>query len=119
MSMAILATHQSCWNHESREAVCKCLNCGRSYCRECVTEHQGRLLCASCLNLSLAKHSAGVGVFRKMAPAILIAAGLLIAWLAFWGFGEVVIGLFRRNVFGGQPTSQLAIPARALRSGHA
>ena len=117
--MAILATHQSCWNHESREAVCKCLNCNRSYCRECVTEHEGRLLCASCLNAALARRSSGAGVLRKLAPAILIAAGLLIAWLAFWGFGEMVVGLFRRNVFGGQPTSRLEMPAHPFRSGHA
>jgi late competence protein required for DNA uptake (superfamily II DNA/RNA helicase) len=38
-----------CFNHGTREAIARCLSCGRSYCRECITEHRGRLRCAQCL----------------------------------------------------------------------
>ena len=55
--MAAPPIRQQCWNHESREAVCRCPGCGRSYCRECVTEHGARLLCAACLRKARAADS--------------------------------------------------------------
>jgi hypothetical protein len=101
---------QLCWNHESREAVCRCLGCNRSFCRECVTEHQGRLLCASCFAAAIPARARRTGALRKLAPSLLIAAGLLLAWLTYWGLGEVVVGLFRRNALGGPDTSTLSLP---------
>ena len=49
-AFADMELQQRCWNHEAREAACRCPACGRSYCRECVSEHEGRLLCAACLS---------------------------------------------------------------------
>jgi hypothetical protein len=44
------ALHQArCFNHAQREAVARCPGCRRFYCRECVTEHDDRLMCAQCL----------------------------------------------------------------------
>jgi hypothetical protein len=40
---------QRCVNHPAREASARCPECGRFYCRECITEHDDRVLCASCL----------------------------------------------------------------------
>ena len=31
--------HQRCSNHPGREAAVRCPECGRFFCRECVTEH--------------------------------------------------------------------------------
>lgn len=42
-------SRQRCWTHARREAVSRCPSCTRFYCRECVTEHEGRLLCVGCL----------------------------------------------------------------------
>ncbi|MCI0613826.1 rhomboid family protein, partial [bacterium] len=41
-----LISKQRCFFHSQREAVVRCPECGRYYCRECVTEHLDRLLCA-------------------------------------------------------------------------
>ena len=41
--------HQRCYHHHGREAVVRCPECGRFYCRECVTEHDDRMLCSRCL----------------------------------------------------------------------
>jgi hypothetical protein len=79
---------QRCWNHEAREAVCRCPACGRSFCRECVTEHDARLLCASCLNaLTRGQSKQRSGLRRLAAPAMAIA-GLVFASLVFFGAGE-------------------------------
>src|ERR1700679_3939760 len=96
--MSSSTIHQSCWNHESREAVCRCPRCGNSFCRECVTEHEFRLLCASCLTAlaraRLAERGAkqGGGV-RRLMPAIMILAGITVAWLVFFSAGEAFLTL--------------------------
>jgi hypothetical protein len=79
--------HQRCWNHESREAVCRCPECGRSFCRECVTEHDARLLCASCLLAGARKLPARKPGVRRMVPAVMLVAGIVLAWLVFFGAG--------------------------------
>jgi hypothetical protein len=38
-----------CALHAGREAAARCPVCTRHFCRECVTEHHGRLLCFACL----------------------------------------------------------------------
>ena len=107
---------QLCWNHENREAVCRFLGCRRSFCRECVTEHNGRLLCASCFAAAIPAAKSRSGSLRKLATPLLLASALLLGWLVYWGFGEVVIGLFHRNAFKSD-TSSLN-PPRILRSLH-
>lgn len=42
-------SQQRCFQHSTREAVARCPGCRRFYCRECVTEHDDRLLCAACI----------------------------------------------------------------------
>ena len=42
-------TQQRCLNHMLREAVARCPECSRFFCRECNTEHEDKVLCASCL----------------------------------------------------------------------
>ena len=77
--MAAPPIRQQCWNHESREAVCRCPGCGRSYCRECVTEHGARLLCAACLRKARAADSPQRRA-RRVPGVILLGAGLLLSW---------------------------------------
>jgi len=90
------AIHQRCWNHESREAACRCPECGRSFCRECVTEHQSRLLCAACL-ARLAQTTEPASAMRQMIPAALLATGLVLAWLMFFGAAEGILAMAGRG----------------------
>ncbi len=94
--MTAPAIHQRCWNHDSREAVCRCPECGRSYCRECVTEHESRLLCAACL-LRLSRTASPAVPRRELWPAALLAGGLLLAWLLFFGAGEALLAIAGRS----------------------
>ena len=83
--------HQRCRNHEGREAVCRCPGCGRGFCRECVTEHEARLLCASCLRGIAQAPPRHAGRWRKPLPLAKALGGILLAWLIFYGAGETLI----------------------------
>ena len=85
------ALEQRCWNHEEREASCRCPGCLRSFCRECVTEHQSRLLCAACLKARAREEQSRRGLLRRFAPAGLALAGFVLAWFVFYGVGEAFL----------------------------
>lgn len=77
--------------HDVREAVARCPVCRRAYCRECVTEHEGRVVCASCLKSVLGTRGAHRRRFLRFAAAALPAAGLLLAWIIFYGIGRALM----------------------------
>lgn len=88
-------TRQRCWLHPTREAAARCPSCARFYCRECVTEHDGRLLCAACLRAKVAAIPAvAVRRWRQLARglgragALLVSVGLL--WTVFLLFGRTL-----------------------------
>ena len=37
-----------CLHHPRREAAARCTSCGQPFCRECITELDGRMVCGSC-----------------------------------------------------------------------
>jgi hypothetical protein len=41
---------QRCLRHMDREAAARCPECRGFFCRECISEHDGRVLCATCLS---------------------------------------------------------------------
>ena len=94
--MSSLALQQRCWNHEAREAVCRCPQCGRSYCRECVTEHEARLVCAACLRQGAQAAAARRGRLRRLVAAGLTLAGVVLAWAVFFGAAEGLITVTER-----------------------
>jgi hypothetical protein len=93
--MAGVSIHQRCWNHELREAVCRCPACGRDFCRECVTEHESRLLCAACLPLLARTSTARRGTPAPIA-ALAALAGLLLSWWIFYIGGEILLEITAR-----------------------
>lgn len=81
--------HERCWNHSAREAVVRCPACSRFYCRECVTEHRGRMMCAACVaasNPSSGATTRSRGVLWSLAAA----GGFLLAWLIFYDLGALL-----------------------------
>ena len=82
---------QRCFVHPSREAASRCVECKRYHCRECVSDYQGRLVCAACLRKLLAP----VAAVRKRSPipsAITQSAlGLLAAWFLLYMLGQVLM----------------------------
>jgi hypothetical protein len=82
---------QRCLLHVDREAAVRCPVCHEYFCRECVTEHDNRFVCASCLH-DLAK--------RKPAPEaspnwltlpFRLCFGFLLAWFGFYILGRLLL----------------------------
>jgi hypothetical protein len=82
---------QRCFNHAAREAVARCPECGRHYCRECVSEHEDRLLCASCLAKIAKKPLRQRGAFQLAARAARLCLGVLVAWMFFYGLASILM----------------------------
>lgn len=90
--MAELA-RQRCTNHAHREAVALCPGCQRTFCRECVTEHDDRLLCAACLarqaRPKLSKRLKLAGLTRL----VLLLASFFVLWLFFYLWGQALLAI--------------------------
>ena len=84
---------QRCFNHSAREAAARCPECGHSYCRECITEHDDRLICAACL-LKLAKapftRRGGFVTILRVAQA---GAGVFILLVFFYTLGQMLLSI--------------------------
>jgi hypothetical protein len=103
-----------CLHHPQREAAARCPQCARHFCRECVGEHGGRWLCASCL----AAADAAAEVRRsRLAPVLRglrAAAGLAAAWFFFYLVGQGLLRFHDPIHAGGDravPADGAAVPA--------
>lgn len=82
---------QRCFHHESREAVGRCPECGRTFCRECLTEHDDRVLCSSCLKRLDQSAAAAPRRRRSLVPALQVVAGFILLWLSFYALGNFLL----------------------------
>jgi hypothetical protein len=83
---------QRCFNHVSREAVARCPECERYFCRECISEHEDRVICASCLRRLSAKSvrpSRLAGLLRLGQ----VLMGVLLLWSCFYLLGKVLLNI--------------------------
>jgi hypothetical protein len=88
------ALHQErCAHHAAREAAAKCLSCGRFFCRECVTEHLGRVLCAECLAREGEKKAARRRRLASLRQAGMFIAGFFLVWLVFHTTGRALMAI--------------------------
>lgn len=86
---------QRCWNHGSREAVARCPDCGRSYCRECVVEHEDRIICSSCLAkiTTATVKPARTWNFRPALRFVAAFTGVIVAWVLYFGLGRGLLAI--------------------------
>src|SRR5580700_2464190 len=80
---------QRCANHALREAAVQCPSCKRYFCRECVTEHHGRMMCVSCVTV-LSRAENKIARTATTIWSITAIAGILIAWLVFYYLGQTL-----------------------------
>ena len=71
--------------------MARCPICLRFFCRECVTEHEDRVICAECLRKIVAARAARASGVGRWAGALLPLAGLMIAWLFFYAVGRSLL----------------------------
>jgi len=83
-------SQERCFNHAFREAVARCPECGRSFCRECISEHDDRVICAFCLK-RLSKKA--VRRYRMVGLVRLaqILMGVLLLWSSFYLLGKALL----------------------------
>ncbi|MBI9076893.1 MAG: hypothetical protein JEZ02_15910 [Desulfatibacillum sp.] len=86
-------SRERCTLHANREAVARCPECQRFFCRECITEHEGRVVCSQCLEkivLASSPQRAASSEFRaiskKFKKGALITLQLFIGIALTWGF---------------------------------
>ena len=82
---------EHCFHHEFREAASRCPICLRYFCRECVTEHDDRVLCVECLKKLITSETVRTSAFRRLLSGLLPVAGLLMAWLFFYALGRTLL----------------------------
>jgi hypothetical protein len=82
---------QTCFVHRQREAAARCPECARFFCRECVTEHEGRVLCVGCL--ARVNERAGESRLRLgwLWRAGQVTAALFLAWIFFYWLGGLLL----------------------------
>ena len=84
---------QRCLHHASREAVARCPECAQFFCRECIAEHDDRVICASCLK-KLARRAEETPRHRlDLWPAAQIGGGFAFAWLLCYVAGRLLLSL--------------------------
>ncbi|MDD5707822.1 MAG: rhomboid family protein [Kiritimatiellae bacterium] len=83
---------QRCERHSEREAAARCPACGHFFCRECIVEHDGRVLCATCLAAQAAAPASGKGrgAFKPLAWCAALA-GFLALWLVYATVGRLLL----------------------------
>lgn len=84
MSNSLATT--TCSIHPERPAVARCPSCRGFFCSECITEHSGKLICASCLAVSSAKRKTEKPAGFTFHPFTLVQliGGILICWALFY-----------------------------------
>ena len=85
--------HQRCFHHSLREAVARCPECRQFYCRECITEHEERVICADCLKNLTARAMPTRRSFAWAVPLIQSAIGFILVWLFFYFCGALLLSI--------------------------
>jgi hypothetical protein len=83
---------QRCFNHLQREAAARCPLCRRFFCRECVTEHEDQVLCASCLARKSRDISQG-GRVPRLWLTLQFTVGAFSLWFFFYLLGRLLLKL--------------------------
>jgi hypothetical protein len=101
--------HLRCLNHANREAVARCLECTRYFCRECITEHDDRVICATCLKAVAKPRTSRQRALAGTWRSIQWIAGVLLAWYFFFLLGQILLRLpdsFHNTTLWGVPWLQ-------------
>ncbi len=81
---------ERCFNHAFREAVARCPECGRTFCRECISEHDDRVICAFCLK-RLSKKAVRRYRLVGLVRLAQVLMGVLLLWSSFYLLGKTLL----------------------------
>ena len=95
----------TCVVHVDRPASARCPDCRRFFCGECITEHDGRLSCATCLDQVFAKASSAdsaethprASVLRRASPHLVTliqgVLGLILCWAVYYSLARLLMAI--------------------------
>ncbi|UCH19892.1 MAG: rhomboid family protein [Deltaproteobacteria bacterium] len=85
---------QRCRNHEHREAIARCPECGRFFCRECIIEHEDRVLCTVCLHRLIDRSaSPRKRSLRGLVRILQLVLGVFVLWMFFFYLGQALLSI--------------------------
>jgi len=90
--MSTLAARR-CVQHGSREAVARCPVCRQDFCRECVVEHAGQILCAMCLAKETAQSAPTRIPWGRVRRAAVTVWYATLLWCGFYLCGALLKSL--------------------------
>jgi hypothetical protein len=93
-------TLQRCLIHADREAVVRCPSCGHYFCRECITEHDQKFLCSSCLQRVTPRVEPANWNAAWLMSIVKMMVGIAVAWFFFYLIGQSLM-LIPPNVHDG------------------
>ena len=76
--------HARCLLHPLREAAARCPHCGGTFCRECVTDEEGKLACPPCLRRMARSPEEKPSVTRRFRQTVSGFMALVALWALFF-----------------------------------
>ncbi|HYG77780.1 MAG TPA: rhomboid family protein [Planctomycetota bacterium] len=74
--------------------MARCPECTKFFCRECVTEHKERIICAMCLKaLTVKSAPEKQRSYNAVIRAGQYLAGVILLWLSFYCIGSMLLSL--------------------------
>lgn len=86
-------TQATCFHHPLREAAARCVSCGRSFCRECVTPVDRRMMCATCFKAATEARAKPKRDWFLLSVALQAVLGLLGLWFTAYFLGRILLEL--------------------------
>jgi uncharacterized paraquat-inducible protein A len=90
---AVTLLQRRCVNHPQREASARCPECGKFFCRECITEHDDRVLCATCLAKLSVKKANVAQSWAWLPRTALVLMAIMLIYLAIYLAGTELIAI--------------------------
>jgi len=75
-----------CLTHPDREAVARCFRCSEHFCRECIGEYDGRMVCSTCLKRDAAKAAEPQHrrTQARLLSAVRLCCGATLGFILLW-----------------------------------
>jgi hypothetical protein len=83
--------HPHCLNHPRREAAAQCTSCKQPFCRECVTELDGRMVCGACHRAKVEAKAKSKRDWFLVTASLQALLGLVLLWGTAWFFGKLLL----------------------------
>jgi len=90
---AFTLRQQRCYHHPQREASARCPECKHYYCRECITEHDDRVVCASCLAKLTRKKEKRAESWALIPRLALVVVAFIFVFLVVFFVGDALLAI--------------------------